>query len=40
MTAQEGDTAGARMLARETRRRAGALGLHRLESQAAAIDGG
>jgi hypothetical protein len=40
LAAEQGDAAGAGMLARETRRWAGALGLRRLETQAAAIDPG
>jgi tetratricopeptide (TPR) repeat protein len=40
LAAEEGDRAGARTLAREVRRWATALGLSRLEHQAAAIDSG
>ncbi len=40
LTAEEGDKAGASMLAREVGRWAAALGLRRLESQAAAIEPG
>jgi hypothetical protein len=40
LTAEEGDKAGASMLAREVRRWATALGLQRLQAQAAAIEPG
>jgi hypothetical protein len=40
LTAEEGDKAGASMLAREVRRWAAALGLQRLQAQAAAIEPG
>jgi tetratricopeptide (TPR) repeat protein len=39
LTAEEGDKPGAAVLAREVRRWAAALGLQRLASQAAALDG-